>query len=58
MVMVLLTKNIYKQANDTKKLGALGTGFTTAPVLLFELHAAMDYGSTTHFPLKIPLLCE
>ena len=37
MMEVLLTENISKQANVTKKLGALGTGFTCAPVSLFEL---------------------
>ena len=38
---VLLTINSYKQAEIIKSRGALGTGFATAPVLLFELYLAM-----------------
>ena len=39
--MVLLTRNMFKEAHVIKSRGALGTGFTYAPVLLFELYLAM-----------------
>ena len=35
--MVLSTRNMFKDAHVIKSRGALGTGFTYAPVLLFEL---------------------
>ena len=39
---VLSTRNSCKHAHVPKSLGALGTGFTTAPVLLFELYPAIN----------------
>ena len=39
--MALSTRNIFKEVHVTKSRGALGTGFTYAPVLLFERYLAM-----------------
>ena len=38
---VLFTRNMFKEAHVIKSRGALGTGFTYAPVLLSELYLAM-----------------
>ena len=38
----LLKRNKFKEAKVPKKYGALGTGFTYAPVLLFELYLAIN----------------
>ena len=56
--MVLLTRNMFKEAHVIKSRGALGTGFTYAPVLLFELNLAINNSSTSHSPLGILLLYE
>ena len=46
--MVLSTRNTFKDVHVPKSRGALGTGFTYAPVLLFELYLAINNGSTSH----------
>ena len=38
--MVFSTINIFKDAKVPKSRGALGTGFTYAPILLFELYVS------------------
>ena len=45
--MVLLTRNMFKEVHVIKSRGALGTGFTYAPVLLFELYLAINNSSTS-----------
>ena len=39
---VLSTRNMFKEVHVIKSRGALGTGFTYAPVLLFELYLAIN----------------
>ena len=46
--MVFLTRNMFKEIKVPKSRGALGTGFTYAPVLLFELYLAINNSSTSH----------
>ena len=41
-----------KEVEIIKSRGALGTGFTYAPVLLFELHLAINNSSTSHYSKK------
>ena len=55
---VLLKRNMFKEVNVPKSRGALGTGFTYAPVLLFELYLAINNSSTSHSPLGILLLYQ
>ena len=56
---VLLSRNVFKQAHVIKIRGALGTGFTYAPVSLFELYLAINNSSTSHdSPSEILLLYE
>ena len=43
--MVLSTRNMFKEVEVTKSRGALGTGFTYAPALLFELYLAINNDS-------------
>ena len=40
--MVLSTKNMFEEVKVIKSRGALGTEFTYAPVLLFELYLAIN----------------
>ena len=40
--MVLSTTNMFKEVQFPQSRGALGTGFTYAPVLLFELYLAIN----------------
>ena len=40
--LVLPTRNVCKEVHVIKSRGALGTGFTYAPVLLFELYLAIN----------------
>ena len=41
-------RNMLKEEHVSKSRGALGTGFTYAPVLLFELYLAINNSSTSH----------
>ena len=59
MDKVFSTRNMFKEAHVIKSRGALGTGFTYAPVLLFELYPAINNSSmatsgepSTWFPLE------
>ena len=49
MKEVLQTRNVFTEVNVIKSRGALGTGFSYAPVLLFELYLAINNSSTSHF---------
>ena len=40
--MVLSKRNMFKEFDVIKSRGALGTGVTYAPVLLFELYLAIN----------------
>ena len=40
--MILSTRNMFKGVKVIRSRGALGTGFTCAPVLLFELYLAIN----------------
>ena len=53
--LVFSMRNMFKEVNVIKSRGALGTGFTYAPVLLFELYLAVNNSSTSHSPLGILL---
>ena len=57
-MMVIINRNMFKEVHVIKSRGALGTGFTYAPVLLFELYLAINNSSTSHSPLGTPLLYE
>ena len=46
---------IFKQVKVPKSRGALGMGFTYAPVLLLELYLAKNSGSTGHFAVGIEI---
>ena len=46
--MVLFTTDMFKDVRRPKNHGALGTGFTYALVLLFELYLAINNSSTIH----------
>ena len=50
--MVVSTRNMFKEVKVPKSRGALGTGFTHAPVLLFELYLAINNSSTSHSPRR------
>ena len=41
IMMVLSTKNMFKEGQVIKSRGSFGTGFTYAPVSLFELYPAI-----------------
>ena len=45
----LSTKILLEEAHGIKSRGALGTGFTYAPVLLFELYLAINHSSTSYY---------
>ena len=47
-MIVLSTRNFSEGVQCPIKLALSGTGFTTAPVLLFELHLAINSSSTIH----------
>ena len=48
--LVLSTRNMFKEVNVIKSRGALGTGFTYAPVLLFELYLAISNRAVNRQP--------
>ena len=49
--MVLSTRIMFKEAHIPKSRGASGTGFTQAPISLFELYLAIYACSTSYWEI-------